>query len=174
MKIRSLVLGAGLAFAAASVTPSVASPRLMDGPYSAPPTGPGQVRNTLVSGTFPAACMCGSSAAFGTSNIVMWLGVTTVVGCAAARLLASITAGAVPLVSFHVQLGVPFSSGFNFGYWNDHYRDRPFFHERNKWSKAVMTATTGTKKSGDWKKQSDEPRARPSSRVRNGKRATTA
>jgi uncharacterized protein YraI len=40
----------------------------------------------------------------------------------------------VPLVSFGVQLGLPIIA-FNFGYWDDHYRGKPFFRERAKWDK---------------------------------------
>jgi uncharacterized protein YraI len=38
----------------------------------------------------------------------------------------------VPLVSFYVQIGVPFVS-FDFGYWDRHYRNKPFFHQRDRW-----------------------------------------
>lgn len=45
----------------------------------------------------------------------------------------------VPLLSFGVQLGIPYVS-FNFGYWDNFYRNKPFFNERGKWDK-------------DWKKK---------------------
>jgi uncharacterized protein YraI len=60
----------------------------------------------------------------------------------------------VPLVRFYVQLGVPFI-GFNFGYWNDHYRDRPFFHQRDRWWKDG-DRHEGDRDRSDWRKQSDD------------------
>lgn len=40
----------------------------------------------------------------------------------------------VPLASFGVQLGVPYIT-FNFGYWDNYYRGKPWFKERGKWDK---------------------------------------
>jgi uncharacterized protein YraI len=38
----------------------------------------------------------------------------------------------VPLVRFYFQIGVPYV-GFDFAYWDRHYRDKPFFHQRDRW-----------------------------------------
>ena len=68
---------------------------------------------------------------------------------------ASFVAGIYNGRRVYVQRAVPFI-GFNIGYWNDHYRDRPFFHERNKWWKD-HDGDNSDHNSGDWKKQSEEP-----------------
>lgn len=40
----------------------------------------------------------------------------------------------VPLISFGAQLGMPYVT-FNFGYWDNHYRNKPFFKQRGNWDK---------------------------------------
>ena len=156
MKIRSLVLGAGLAFAAASVTPSVASAAFdgwtVRGTSQRAGPGPEYPRIGYIPGGVHVRI-------FGCLRHIEYCDVAwrDDRGWVRGSALAGFYNGRrVPLVSFYVQLGVPFI-GFNFGYWNDHYRDRPFFHERNKWWKDHHDGDNWDKKSGDWKKQSDEP-----------------
>jgi uncharacterized protein YraI len=165
MKLTHLVLGAGLAAAAAAVTPSVAS-AAFDGwtvRGTSVRAGPGQEYPRV--GYIPGGVHV---RIFGCLRGIAYCDVATrgnrgwVRGIA----LAGFYNGRrVPLVRFYVQLGVPFI-GFNFGYWNDHYRDRPWFHERNKWWKDRDHMGDGDwdrksgdwdRKSGDWQKQSDEP-----------------
>lgn len=40
----------------------------------------------------------------------------------------------VPLISIGPQIGLPFIT-FNFGYWDNHYRGKPFFQQRGRWDK---------------------------------------
>jgi uncharacterized protein YraI len=40
----------------------------------------------------------------------------------------------VPLAQFGVQIGVPYIT-FNFGYWDNYYKGKPWFKERSKWDK---------------------------------------
>jgi uncharacterized protein YraI len=66
----------------------------------------------------------------------------------------------VPLITFGPQLGLPFIT-FNFGYWDDHYRGKPFWKERGKWDRDWKQGgdwkkgDRGTMGDGDWKKNRD-------------------
>ena len=64
---------------------------------------------------------------------------------------ASFVAGIYNGRRVYVQRAVPFI-GFNIGYWNDQYRDRPFFHDHN----SSHDGDNWDHNSGDWKKQSNQ------------------
>jgi uncharacterized protein YraI len=61
----------------------------------------------------------------------------------------------VPLLSFGPQLGLPFIT-FNFGYWDDHYRGKPFFKQRGNWDKNWKKDRDDGKKSDNWKKDNND------------------
>ena len=51
----------------------------------------------------------------------------------------------VPLVSYGIQIGIPFIA-FNFGYWDRHYHNKPWFKDRDRW---------WGDNDGNWNKQGD-------------------
>ena len=159
MKFKGVVLGAGLAFAA-SITPTIAS-AAFDGwtvRGTSQRAGPGQEYPRI--GYIPGGvhvrifgCIRGLRYCD-----VRWRGDRGWVRGDALHIFYR--GRRAPLVRYYYQLGVPFI-GFSFGYWNDHYRDRPFFHDRHKWWKDRDRDDWDRddwKKRGDWSKNEDEPR----------------
>jgi uncharacterized protein YraI len=159
MKISSLVLSAGLALAAASATPSAAS-AAFDGwtvRGTSQRAGPGQEYPRI--GYIPGGvhvrifgCIHGLRYCD-----VGWRGDRGWVRGSALHVFYH--GRRAPLVRYYVPLGIPYIA-FGFGYWDDHYRDRWFFHDRHKWWKDRDRDDWDRddwKKSGDWK-NGDQPR----------------
>ena len=41
----------------------------------------------------------------------------------------------VPIIQYGAQIGLAVLGFILYDYWNDHYRNRPFYHERDRWSR---------------------------------------
>jgi uncharacterized protein YraI len=59
----------------------------------------------------------------------------------------------VPLANFGVQLGVPYIT-FNFGYWDNNYKGKPWFKDRGRWDK-------NWKGGKDWKDKDRKDNKKP-------------
>ena len=134
MNFKNIALLAGLGFAALSLTPAVAS-AAFDGWTNRPvaqTAGPGRQYPQV--GFVPAGvkvriygCLRGV-----TQCDISWRGNR---GWVPGNALNGFYRNKrVPLLSFGPQLGLPFIT-FNFGYWDNHYRGKPFFNQRGNWDK---------------------------------------
>ncbi len=134
MNLKNIALLTGLGIAVASLTPAAAS-AAVNGWTTRGATqhaGPGNQYPPVgfVPGGSPVrifGCLRGV-----TQCDVSWRGNR---GWVNGRVLAGFYKNKrVPLIGFGPQIGLPFIT-FNFGYWDDHYRGKPFFKQRAKWDK---------------------------------------